>query len=207
MRGQEETSTSQVGRRRGSSRESPTSSSLVASMSVEELRSLCRVPDIINLELSDGPTSFTVGQANNAVYFTWEQFTARLRFPVSSLVKQFLHVTRAPPELINSNVFRILMGWSVFNFLYQWDISSIEICFVYMMKLGTGDRLSMSAHSPRLQFVTELLDPPRTEAMGVVLFRGLWYETPSSLGLHFDVNQSLLFPGWSLFSFKSCFAK
>ena len=39
MRGQEKTSTSQVGRRNGSSRESPTTSSLVSSMSMEELRS------------------------------------------------------------------------------------------------------------------------------------------------------------------------
>ena len=92
-RGQEETSTNQVGRRKGSSWESPTTSSLLASMSVEELRSFYRVPDNISLELSDGPAFSIVGQANNAVYFTREQFPAGLRFPVSSLVKQFLHVT------------------------------------------------------------------------------------------------------------------
>ena len=92
-RGQEETSTNQVGCRKGSSWESPTTSSLLASMSVEELRSFYRVPDNISLELSDGPAFSTVGQANNAVYFTREQFPTGLRFPVSSLVKQFLHVT------------------------------------------------------------------------------------------------------------------
>ena len=53
------------------------------------------------------------------------------------------------------------------------------------------------AHSPWLQFVTELLDSPKTEAKGVVLVRGSWYETPSSLGLSFDVNQSLVFLGLS----------
>ena len=52
---QEETSTSQVGRMKGSCRESPTMSNLVSSMSMEELKSLCRVPDSISLELSDGP--------------------------------------------------------------------------------------------------------------------------------------------------------
>ena len=41
MRGQEETSTSQVGRRKGFNRESPIAGSLVASMSMEELRSFC----------------------------------------------------------------------------------------------------------------------------------------------------------------------
>ena len=64
-RGKEETSTSQVRRKRGSSQESPTASSLVASMYVKELRSFCRVPDSISLELLNGPAFSTVGQANN----------------------------------------------------------------------------------------------------------------------------------------------
>ena len=41
MRGQEETSTSQVGRKKGSNWELPIASSLVSSMSMEELRSFC----------------------------------------------------------------------------------------------------------------------------------------------------------------------
>ena len=61
MRGQEETSTSQVGGRKGSIRESPIASSLMASMSMEELRSFYRVPDVISLELSDGLARSTVG--------------------------------------------------------------------------------------------------------------------------------------------------
>ena len=44
----------------GSSRELPTASSLVASMSIEELRSFCRVLDNISLELSDRPTRSTL---------------------------------------------------------------------------------------------------------------------------------------------------
>ena len=55
----------------------------------------------------------------------------------------------------------------------------------------------MSAHSPQLQFVTRLLDSPKTEAKGVVLVRGPWYETLGSLGLPFDLNQSLTFPSLS----------
>ena len=39
-----------------------------------------------------------------------EQFIVGLRFPVSLLVKQFLHVSRAPLALIHPNVIRILMG-------------------------------------------------------------------------------------------------
>ena len=87
LRGQEETSTSQVGRRKGSSRELPTTSSLVSSMSMEEMRSFYQVPDDVSLELSDRPTFSTIGQADNVVFFTMEQFAAGLRFPVSPLVK------------------------------------------------------------------------------------------------------------------------
>ena len=89
------------------------------------------------------------------------------------------------------------MGCGVLNSLHQLDISLVEICFVYTLKLGTGGRLSMSTHSPRLQFVTGLPDSPKTEAKGVVLVRGPWYETPGSQGLPFDAKQSLMFPGWS----------
>ena len=134
MRGQDETSTSQVGRRKGSSRESPTTSRLVSSMSMEELRSFCRVPDSISLELLDGSARSILGQVDNVVYFTREQLTAGLRFPVLSLVKQFLHVTRAPPTLIHPNIFWILTGCSVLKFLYQLDISLGDICFVYTLK-------------------------------------------------------------------------
>ena len=61
MRVQEETSTSQVGHKKGSSWESPTTRSLVASISMEELSSLYRVPDNISLELSDGAACSTIG--------------------------------------------------------------------------------------------------------------------------------------------------
>ena len=46
----------------------------------------------------------------------------------------------------------------------------------------------MSAHSPRLVFVTRLPDSLKTEAKGVVLVEGLWYETLGSLRLPFDLN-------------------
>ena len=66
------------------------------------------------------------------------------------------------------------MGCSMLNFLYQVDISLVEICFIYTLKLGIGGRLSMSTHSPRLQFVTGHPDSPKTEAKGVVLVKGPW---------------------------------
>ena len=86
------------------------------------------------------------------------------------------------------------MGCSVLNSLYQLDISLVEICFIYTLKLGIESSLSMLAHNPRLQFVTDLPDSPKIEAKGVVLVKGSWYETPGSPRLPFDLNQSLSFP-------------
>ena len=53
----------------------------------------------------------------------------------------------------------------------------------------------MSTHNPRLQFVTGLPGSPKTEAKGVVLVKGPWYETPDTPRLPFNLNQYLLFPG------------
>ena len=78
-RDHEEVSTSQAGRRRGTLRETPTASSLVATMSAEELRLYSQIPVEIILETSDGAATTTVGEANNVIYFTWEQFAAGLR--------------------------------------------------------------------------------------------------------------------------------
>ena len=163
-------------------------------MSVEKLRPFSQVPANIILEVADGMTTPTIGGANNVVYFTREKFVVGLHFPILSLVKQFLYFTRAPLALIHSNVFRILMGYSVLNILYQLDILLVEICFIYTLKLGVGGYLSMSAHSPRLQFVTGLPDSPKTEVKEVVLVKGSWYEMLGSPGLPFDLNQSLMFP-------------
>ena len=62
----------------------------------------------------------------------------------------------------------------------------------------------MLTYSPRLQFVTRLLNSPKTEAKGFVLVEGLWYDTIGSPGLQFDLNQSLTFLSlfqlnWSLY--------
>ena len=147
-RGHGEVSTSQAGRRRGTPLEIPIASSLVVAMFIEELRLYSQIPVEIRLETSDGAATTTVGEADNVVYFTREYFTAWLSLLVPSLVKQFLHFTRAPPTLIHPKVFWILMACSVLNSLYQLNISLVEICFIYTLKLGIGFRLSMSAHSP-----------------------------------------------------------
>ena len=88
------------------------------------------------------------------------------------------------------------MGCSVLNFLYQLDVSLVEVCFIYTLKFRIGGRLSISAHSPQLQFVIGLPISPKIEAKGVVLVKGPWFETPGSR-IPFDLNQSLMFLGLS----------
>ena len=66
--------------------EKPIASSLVAAMSAEELRLYNQVPTEIILEISDGTTASNVGEVDNAIYFTREQFFVGIRLPVSSLV-------------------------------------------------------------------------------------------------------------------------
>ena len=137
------------------------------------------------------------------MYFTREQLAAGLLFPISSLVKKFLLFSGAPPTLIHPNAIRILTEFSVLNLLYQLDISLVEVCFIYTLKLGHGGRLSMYAQSPRLQFIMGLPNSPKTEAKGVILVRGPWYETPGSSDLPFTLNRSMSFPGvlmlWDLY--------
>ena len=71
-RGQEKTSTSQAWRRRGPTRDTPSASSLVSSLSMEELRSYCRIPNNIDFELLDSPAKSTIDEDDNVVYFTRE---------------------------------------------------------------------------------------------------------------------------------------
>ena len=115
---------------------------------MEKLRSYYQIPNNTDFELLDGPVESTINEEDNVVYFTREQLATGLRFPISSMVKQFLHFSGVPRTLIHLNVIRILTGCNVLNLLYQLDISLVEVFFIYTLKLGHGGRLSMSAKSP-----------------------------------------------------------
>ena len=69
-RGQEATSTSQVGRERRSTRGTPSASSIISSPTTEELRAYCNVPDNIDLKLMEELDESTMGGEHNAVFFT-----------------------------------------------------------------------------------------------------------------------------------------
>ena len=193
-RGEEETSTSQVSRKQGPARGTRSASSIVSSLTMEELRTYCEIPDNIDLKLIEKLDESTLGGEHNAVFFTREQLAARLRFSVPALIKKFLHFTHVPPTLIHPNTIRILTGCSVLNFLYQLDLSLVEICFIYGLKVSQGGRLFMSVRNARLQIVNRFPDSPKIEAKGALLVRGPWDETLSSPELPFKVNRSQSFP-------------
>ena len=133
-RGQEETSTS--GHPGGHTRATPSASSIISSLTMEELMAYYEVPNNIDLRLMDRTDESTLGGEHNGVFFTRDHLAAGLRFPVPALVKQFLLFTRAPPALIHPNVIRILIGCCVLNHLYQLDLSLVELCVIYFLRIG-----------------------------------------------------------------------
>ena len=192
-RDREETSTS--GRPGGRPRAMPSTSSVIASLTMEELKVYCEVLDNIDLWLMERADDSTLGGEHNGVFFTQKHLAVGLRFPVPTIVKQFLHFTRAPSALIHPNVIRILIGSCVLNHLYQLDLSLVKIFIIYFLSVGPGGRMSMSVLSPRLQIFNGLPDSPKTEAKGPLLVRGPWDETLDSPGLSSNVNRSQSFPG------------
>ena len=116
------------------------------------------------------------------MFFTRKHLAAGLRFPVQALIKQFLHFTQAPSALIHPNVIHILIGCCVLNHLYQLNLSLVELCIIYFLRIGQGSRMSMWVLNPRLHVVNRLPDSPKTELKGVLLVRGPWDETRALLG-------------------------
>ena len=193
VRGREETSTS--GRIEGRPRAKPFASNVIASLTMEELKVYCEVPDDINLRLMERADDSTPCGEHNSVFFTSEHLAVGLRFRIPTIVKQFLHFTRAPPALIHPNLIRILIDSRVLNHLYQLDFTLVEIFIIYFLNVGSGCRMSMSVLCPQLQIVNGLPDSPKTKVKGALLMRGPWDETPGSPGLPFNVNRSQSFPG------------
>ena len=144
-RGQEETSTSQARHRRGPSRESPFASNIMSSLSMDEVRSYCQILEGIDFELWRAWLNLLWAKNITQFFFTREHLTVGLCFPMSSLVKQFLHFSRAPPAYIHPNVIQILTGCCVLNLLYQLELSLVEVCFSYTLRLAHVGRLSISA--------------------------------------------------------------
>ena len=78
VRVQEETSTS--GRPGGRTRATPSVSSIISSLTMEELMRYCEVPDDISFRLVDRPDESTFSVEHKGVFFTREHLSAGLRF-------------------------------------------------------------------------------------------------------------------------------
>ena len=133
-RGREETSTS--GSPGGRLWATPSTSSIISSLKMEELMAYYELPDNINLRLMERTDESTLGGEHNGVFFTRGHLAAGLRFPVPALFKQFLHFTLAPPALIHPNVISILIRCCVLNHLYQLDLPLVELCIIYFLRVG-----------------------------------------------------------------------
>ena len=168
--GREETSTS--GCPEGRLQATPSTSSIISSLTMEELMAYYEVPDGIDLRLMERADESALGGEHNGVFFTREHLAVGLLFPVPAIVKQILHFTPVPPALIHPNVIRILIGSCVLNHLYQLDLSLVELFTIYFLSVGPGGRMSMSVLSPRLQIFNGLPNSPKTKVKGALLVRG-----------------------------------
>ena len=65
----------------------------VDKLSMKEFRERFCIPNGVPVELTDGAAVSIEKSEDNAIFFTKEQFNAVLRFPLSSLVKEFIHFT------------------------------------------------------------------------------------------------------------------
>ena len=52
-------------------RDTPSTSSIVSSLSIEKLRSYYQIHDNIDIELLNDPAEYTIGEGDGAEYFIW----------------------------------------------------------------------------------------------------------------------------------------
>ena len=171
----------------------------VDKLNVREFREHFCIPNGVSVELMDGEAVSTEKSEDNAIFFTKEQFNAGLRFPLPSLFKEFLHVTRIPPAYIHPNMVRVLMGCSILSMLFNLDLSLLEVLFIYSIKKGKNDIHSFAACLPSLQLVTSLPNSTKGATRGHVLVKGLWAGLSVHPDRQFAPNHSLKVPGMNKF--------
>ena len=98
-------------------------------------------------------------------------------------MKQFLHFTSGTSCTHTSERLSDSYGLQCAELSLPVGYLTLEICFIYILKLGIEGRISISTHSPPLQFVTRLSDSLKAKAKGVVLVKGLWFKMSGSPGL------------------------
>ncbi|RVW26190.1 hypothetical protein CK203_107506 [Vitis vinifera] len=164
-----------------------------------EFRDRFRILNDVSILLVEGEPMTSENLSHNATYFTKEQFNAMLHFPLPSLLIQFLHFTKIPLAFLYSNVIRVLMGCSVLDMLYHFDLSLLETFFVYIVKMSQNERFSLSAHTPSLQLVTGLPNSNKGRTKGHILISGPWDGLYEGSGREFYPRCSLEIPNRTCF--------
>ena len=175
-------------------------------LSLKEFRDRFCIPNGVVVEFLDEEEVVSTEKAEGrAITFSKEQFNAGLRFPLPALFKEFLHFSQIPPAFIHPNIVRVLMGCSIINMLFSLDLSLLEVLFVYSLNKGKNDIVSMAAHLPSLQLVTELPDSTKGGAKGYVVVRGAWAGLLEHPERPFSPNYSMVLPGKSACGFCPAF--
>ena len=176
----------------------------VEKLSVKEFCERFCIPNGVFVELTDGEAVSTEKGDDHAIYFSKEQFNARLRFPLPSLFKEFLHFTQIPPAYIHPNMVRVLMGCNILSLLFNLDLSLLEVLFIYSIKKVKSGIFSFVACLPSLQLVTNLPDSTKGAAKGHVLVKGLWAGLAGHPDRPFAPNQSLKVPSMIISCLSMC---
>lgn len=179
--------------------ECPVLKRLVDLLLEREFRDRFRILNDVSILLVEGEPMTSENLSHNATYFTKEQFNAMLHFPLPSLLIQFLHFTKIPLAFLYSNVIRVLMGCSVLDMLYHFDLSLLETLFVYIVKMSQNERFSLSAHTPSLQLVTGLPNSNKGRTKGHILISGPWDGLYEGSGREFYPRCSLEIPNRTCF--------
>lgn len=142
------------------------------------------------------------------IFLTWKQFRANLRLPLSFLVRQFLYHKGIHPVHMHSNTMHILMGCAMLNRLYALDLLELEVLFMYIIRLKTTKRFTLSTQCRVFQFVTKLTNSNKGWVKGNVLVSGAWEMPVGNLNKDIRVNRSIVYLGtniWFVFFFFNIF--
>ena len=92
------------GGRAGTSFGCPSSEKSTELLNEREFRKCFCILNGVSVHLVDGDPTSIEKAAQGAIFFSKEQFNMGLRFPLSSLFKQFLYYTQIPPGHIHTNI-------------------------------------------------------------------------------------------------------
>ena len=160
----------------------------------------------VSVQLVDGEAISTEKSADNAIYFSKEQFNAGLRFPLPSLFKEFLHFIQISSAYIHPNIVRVLMGCSILSMLFNLDLSLLEVLFIYSIKKEKTNLFNLAAYMSSLQLVTHFPNSTKRGAKGHVLVKGVWVGLSKHPERAFSPNRSLALPGRAVYGVYPAFA-